>query len=161
MNQKKREILGRAEWRRDLDETILEGRDWSLRKKSTGFKTGFTRVVRSNSTTWSECKGMCHEENRNVSAGFRGKTKNVTTRTTGRCVWSKNHREKHQLEATSADPSSRNSFNVQRDLLLFHKRRDCRRAVAFLSYLNNNLREFSDLWLHKRCAKALQPTGFF
>lgn len=47
-----------------------------LRKKSTGFKTGFTRVVRSNSTKWSECKGMCHEENRNVSAGFTTKTKN-------------------------------------------------------------------------------------
>lgn len=52
---------------------------------------------------------MCHEESRNVSAGFTTKTKNVTARTTGRSVWSKNQREKHQLEATSAAPSSRNT----------------------------------------------------
>lgn len=32
--------IGGAEWRRDLEGIIFEGREGSLRKKSTGFKTG-------------------------------------------------------------------------------------------------------------------------
>lgn len=55
------------------------------------------------------CKKGCVMKKTEMSAQATGHVSHLTARTTGRPAWSKNHREKHKQEATSADPSSRNT----------------------------------------------------
>lgn len=64
------------------------------------------RVQRDASRRKQKCQRRLQNKDGELTTGH---VSQLTVRTTGRFGWSRNHREKHQLETTPADPSSRNT----------------------------------------------------